>query len=689
MNFLDEVLSLVRAGGSLENLGRALARVLHHGRLCGFVFYAPSENCLVTVPYRSPDSVLRIRREFETRDWNGRPLEALLAAFRALEVPTGEVGEEVRWSLIGPEDAPLGIFACVRDPQAKPISEPEDKTLEFFLHLARHLAAFMAQPPSQAREARERERLLDAMGEIGRLMFERPARDRLLPALLRIALQAAQTEVGAILLWEEGRFRTEQECGLSGELLAAMRLVPGDQSPLDRLRETLEPVIIDDLSGPTVKNTSGIPVHVSSLVLLPLLAGDHLIGALGLASGVDGRDVSKTTLDALATVASLIAVAVENAKLGEALSAQAREAYRGLADEKNLLQRLLAGLQEGVLISDAGGRIALASPAAQEMLALGGETGGRRPERNVVTLRPFFGWLRERWLVNTMREEAEYILPTSPPALLALTISPLRAGDGGHVTVIRDVSEERVRDAARQDGAVRIAAEIEPALASLRAAFRLLAPQGIDLFEKIARRGIDRLAALAEDLRDHASLERGSLDIDTEDLAIEAVVEGAAATVRDVLTEKKIAYRALPPAGGASVRADRRYLARMLNRIFAAAARWTEEGGWIRPSIEWTWGVMEFSLAFLRGPEFPIETPVEPGTDVTRGVGAYDECNTLGLDVARRVAEQQGGRLAIQACGGREVKLVLELPASGPPAPDSRATEVSTKDGEKTPTQSA
>ena len=98
----------------------------------------------MTVPYAAPEITSKIQQQFEHGDWRSRPREAFLAAFATLGVPTGEIGEGVEWGFLGPDDKPLGAFACVRDPTGPSPAETERRAVDFFYRLVRELPGWRA-----------------------------------------------------------------------------------------------------------------------------------------------------------------------------------------------------------------------------------------------------------------------------------------------------------------------------------------------------------------------------------------------------------------------------------------------------------------------------------------------------------------------------------------------------------------
>jgi len=669
MNFFEKVTALIRAVESLEDLGKGLARALDHGHLLGFVLYGASDRCLVAVPYQSPEAAAALRDRFERSDWRAKPRVAFQEAFASLEIPTGEIGEGIRWAFLGPEDEPLGAFACVRDPAAAPPSEPERKMTDFFFNLAGELAQGTVRRRSHDRESEERTYLLDALNQIGRLMLGRPDRSTLLPSLLKIALDVARTEVGSILLEKDGAMVTEVEWGIPGELLEGIRFIPEENGILERMRETLEPVIVDDFSGPSVRLPDGFPVKISVLVSVPLLAGNRLAGILNVATGEDGREMLSSTVTALTTIASLITTAVENLRLGEALAAKAEAAHQGLAEEQNLLRSVLGSIGEGVLVSDSAGKIVLANPAAEEMLGLGGAAGRRFPGRNVVTLRPFFAWLRDRWTSGTPVDGVQYRLDVHPPAIFTVKIQPLRSGltRFSHVTVVHAGTRDGV-PADSRFWAERTAMDLEPPLSAVRAALALAqCAKGSDLPARMVGRGLDRLVALAEDLRDQELLDGGSLEVDRTEFIFNTAVAGVINSLKEEIAEKRIAFRPPDPQHLAVVRADRPRLTRALGRIFAEAVRWTAEEGWLRVDIVQGEEAAEISFGFLLSPAFQgFEDLFLDGGGKAKDKEVPACRGTIGLAVARRIVELHGGRISARSEKDMEGYITLAFPMREP-----------------------
>ncbi len=621
----------------------------------------------MTVPYIPSKATDCLRGIFKGTKWRENPRQAFLQAFAALKIPTGEIGEGIQWTFLGSEEDPIGAFACVRDPDAPTPLENERKSIQFFFRLAEEMANLSRRSLHREREEEEQEYLLEAMNQVGQLMLERPNRARLFPSLLKIVLDVARTEVGSLLLDTEGQFITEVEWGLPGELLEGIRFPPEERGIIEVIQRTLEPVVVDDFSGPTVQLPAGFPVRITSLVSIPLLVGDRLIGILNVASGEEGREILPSTIKALVTIAGLIATAVENAYLRESLAACAREAHQDLAEEQSLIRQVMSNLGDGILISDLEGRIVFANRSAEEMLSLSGAGGQHFPDRNIIGLRLFFTWLRGCWATHPNGGEFEYVLGLNPQETLLVKIFPLKktAGRFSRMTVLRKSSQLSSWAEARSR-TMRTAREMETPLAAIQTALAVKS-QGDQnnnkLTDSLVARGIDRLCALTEDLRDQALLDQDLLKLNLSEVSLNDVLCEALVPIQGEIQEKKIAYRRPNQDCEVPVLADRDRITRAFHRFLAAVVRWVPEEGWMSVEVARKEESAEVSIHFQQGPEsLGFEGIFASSAEGEEKLNSPDPPGTTGLLVASRIVGLHGGQLNAKSEGDLEGSFLFELP---------------------------
>ncbi len=184
--------------------------------------------------------------------------------------------------------------------------------------------------------------------------------------------------------------------------------------------------------------------------------------------------------------------------------------------------------------------------------------------------------------------------------------------------------------------------------------------EAVDRSQHAARHLLD----LINDLLDLAKLEAGKLETRVEDVEAAEVVEGAVSVVQALALEHgcqlSVSFdeRPLPAAGDA--RRVRQILLNLLSNavkfghghpVTVRAGRW--EGGVFVEVADQGAGIPPADLERIFDDFVQLGDP---------GVGTG-----LGLPLARRLAEMQGGSLRVASTAGRGSTFRLELPAAVPP----------------------
>ncbi|MGB9775377.1 MAG: GAF domain-containing protein [Anaerolineae bacterium] len=367
----DNALRLAEAG-SLDELLKAILRramALLRARGGGIYFYNPVADELEWVLGEGSgrgNVGVRLRpgeglsgRAFQER----RPLK--VDDYRTWEgrSPLFEgqpVGAVVAIPLLWQEET-IGVLAISREPEQPPFSEDDMRLLTLF---GQQAASAIAN--TRARETAERRaRQLAMVNEIGQAL----AGTLDLPTLYRLARDGVRRLVDApvfgISFFDPEQqtitaaFMAEGDAELDVSQFPPLTHVPDAHAGRSRAIATARPEIISDLT-PAYQEERAIVVgegpYALSALYVPMVVEGRVVGLLEVQSY---RRAAYTPEDAalLQTVANQIGLAIQNARLLQ--EARALAAFNA---------EIVHSLSEGILMTDAAGRITFINPAAAAML---------------------------------------------------------------------------------------------------------------------------------------------------------------------------------------------------------------------------------------------------------------------------------------------------------------------------------
>jgi signal transduction histidine kinase len=181
----------------------------------------------------------------------------------------------------------------------------------------------------------------------------------------------------------------------------------------------------------------------------------------------------------------------------------------------------------------------------------------------------------------------------------------------------------------------------------------------------VLTRQIQQVTRLVDDLFNISRLERGAIEIRPAVVDIADAVVVAVEAVQPLVESRRHQLRVSAGRGVFFVRADVARLAQVLTNLLINAAKYTEPGGHISVSAERAGGdvfvrVRDNGIGIApeqleRVFEMYAQGASDPG-DRMGGLG-------IGLAVARRLVELQGGSIAVRSEGhGRGSEFVIRMP---------------------------
>jgi len=188
---------------------------------------------------------------------------------------------------------------------------------------------------------------LQALGEVSQAVNSTLKIEAVLTTIVSRAVQLSRTDAGAIYVLDEGRkeFRLHATYGMSETMIAAisdqyMGLDAGNNIATATTQR--KPVqVLDTRDEPTsAVNEIVLREGYRSLLIIPLLRPDHIVGALVVRRNTPG-EFPQSTIDLLQTFADQSVVAIQNARLYENVEARTRELAASLEDLRTTQDRLV------------------------------------------------------------------------------------------------------------------------------------------------------------------------------------------------------------------------------------------------------------------------------------------------------------------------------------------------------------
>jgi PAS domain S-box-containing protein len=173
------------------------------------------------------------------------------------------------------------------------------------------------------------------------------------------------------------------------------------------------------------------------------------------------------------------------------------------------------------------------------------------------------------------------------------------------------------------------------------------------------------LLSLINDLLDLAKIESGKVDINTEPVSCQDVLNGVVTTLRPLAEAKGLAFEVRMPDQDVMARTDRRALSQILLNLTTNAIKFTEQGFVqleLPPPQE---GVMFIDVLVIdSGVGIRDEDQEKLFTPFTQVASVARDGTGLGLHLSQRLAEVLGGSIRFTSQFGVGSTFVLSLPRS-------------------------
>jgi two-component system sensor histidine kinase VicK len=351
------------------------------------------------------------------------------------------------------------------------------------------------------------------------------------------------------------------------------------------------------------------------------------------------------------------------AKTLNSMAASLQESFGRLAEKDATLGTILDNLSEGVVATDARGRVVFTNPAGRAMLGISEENAELPspwedfdlPEAVATcVLKRVGGEARVRGGKSFLRIKLEYVPKLGDE------------GEDGVLIVAQDLSEGRRLEEAQQRFLANAAHELRTPLSAITLAAELLVAKDDD--DPVARRflkhiltGAERMRRLSDSLLKLARVGWGRREPELEPSDLREVVR-AAAEIAEPLAESA-GLDVTVEGSSARVVADPALLEEALLIPIANAIQHSGSGKTVRLRLSGASVVVEDQAGGIPEEDLPhlFERFYSPKKDASGGFG-------LGLPICKELVERMGGEVSVRSEKGVGTSVRIELPEAGPDA---------------------
>ncbi|MER3401545.1 MAG: hypothetical protein C4313_10595 [Thermoflexus sp.] len=560
--------------------------------------------------------------------------------------------------VIGPPLSAADLVDMVRRGALDFLLAP-DHPDEVFACLLRAAAAVQERRRSAGMADRLRRQLqqLSALYEVGQAMTASLRLEEILPLIVDTAIHLTGAEEGGVwLMGEDGEalylhvHRSRLPEPLGGASGVPERVAVAD-SLLGRAVRTGRPILLGPGAHPL---DTGILVR--SLLYVPLRAQGQILGVLGVINRFSTSPFSEDDVHALTMLGDQAAVAIEKARLFEAIRAA-----------KSRLEAILQGIEEPVLVTDFEENLLLINRSARQHLGLGAAAVGR-PLRAVLAHEELLALFdRKPPLGQTVRQEVAF------PNRLTFQASLTAVEGVGYVVVMQDITYLKELDRIKSEFVSIVSHDVRTPLTTIRGYVSLLPrvgplnPRQQEFVERVER-AMQTIVELLNNLLDLSRLESGYA-LAMELCALPEILDEAVQIIRPQAESKGHTLVLEIPPDLPPVDGDPRRLEQVFLNLLSNAVKYTPPGGRIIVRAREQDGYIAVQVIDTGVGIPPADLPhIFSKFYRIRREGEATEGTGLGLAIVKSIVERHGGRVWAESEVGKGSTFTVLLPCrAGPP----------------------
>lgn len=332
-----------------------------------------------------------------------------------------------------------------------------------------------------------------------------------------------------------------------------------------------------------------------------------------------------------------------------------------IVSEKKKSEAIVRSITDGIIVCDSQMRITAINPVAEHILGV--------PQSDVIN-KPFLEVTRQETLFEYLQEASQTgNTPSISEDVITLNvdgnenhyrfaITPIKSENAelyGIILLLQDITKLKELDKMKSEFIMMASHELRTPLTSIEMGVKLVLEETAgEINEKqrtllqAAHEELNRLKALVNDLLELSRIEQGEMEMEFQDVEIQALCTKAFNIIKPQAQDKKISLSLEEKMPDVKVRADASKVMWVITNLLGNAVRYTDSGGWIKLKSE-VGGDWVFVSVQDNGAGIPREYQsrifdkfVQLKNDKAGGSG-------LGLAISKEIIRAHGGTIWVES----------------------------------------
>lgn len=349
------------------------------------------------------------------------------------------------------------------------------------------------------------------------------------------------------------------------------------------------------------------------------------------------------------------------------MAEQLQTKLKALAGERDRLTTILDHMADGVLITDADGRIHMLNPAAIRILELEEPTPGLSLAQTVRDYQIIDLW---KQCQECDEEQVATIEAIFAPHFLRVVISPLHTADlQGYLVILQDLTQVRRLETVRRDFISNLSHELLTPLASLKALAETLRDSALD-DPQMARHFLDRmetevdaLTQMVQELLELSRIESGKVPLRLKQLSVAEVVQPPVERLRPQAERAGLTLAVTLPEPVPEVLADAERIQQVITNLVHNAIKFTPTGGTVTVTAAQSGDEVLITVT-----DTGVGIPADDLPRIFERFYKIDRARSagggtgLGLSIARHIVQAHGGQIWATSTEGQGSTFYFTLP---------------------------